>query len=57
MSDNVREWEAEKRSEAVIGAGCGCGEAQDEIVEAPIPIARPAYMASSVEEWEKNTKS
>jgi len=55
MGDNVREWEAERRSEAVIGADCGCGERQNEIVEAP--VARPPYMASSVEEWEKNTKS
>ena len=58
MESRVKEWEAEKRGEAMIGASCECGGEEEESVENPSPSTKKAaYMASSVDEWERNLKA
>ena len=55
MDSRVKEWEAEKRGEAMIGASCECGNEEEEIVVDP--STKKAYMASRVDEWERNIKT
>ena len=56
MSDQVKLFEAQNRSQSVIGEeACGCGSSKSEPLE-KIDSKPPAFMSKQVQEWEESRK-